>query len=181
EKSLVPAVEVRPERLALLAHHAEAVAAGGFHHPPALAELDLLRAELFQARDFGFDVVRLDVQVDAAVVADLLQQQDRLVIAGFQHGVTAVAVLVCTGDRLAERLAPELDVGGEVVDLAVEDEGGQAAAVGHAAFLRWMGPRDWAVFQGASPRRATARRSGPRRARDASCARCRSAGRWAPP
>src|SRR5690606_4104095 len=138
---LVPGVDVRAEGLALLADHAEAVAAGGFHHPPALAELDLLRTELFQARDLGFDVVGLDVEVDAAVVADLLQQQDRLVVAGIQHGVTAVAVLVRTGDRLAERLAPELDVGGEVRDLAVEDEGGQAAVVGHAAFLRWMGAR----------------------------------------
>src|SRR5690606_21905735 len=97
--SLVPAVEVRPERLALLADHAETVAAGRFHHPPGVDLLDLFRAQRHEALDFGVDIVGFDVQVDARGVVDLLQQQDRLVAFGGQTRVLAVAV-----DRKSTRL-----------------------------------------------------------------------------
>src|SRR5690606_19682434 len=93
----VPGVEVRAEGFALLAHHAEAVPAGCFHHPPALAELDLPCAQLLQAGDLALDVVGFDVEMDATVVSDLLQQQDRLVGIGIQHRVAAIAVIVRRG------------------------------------------------------------------------------------
>src|SRR5690606_28474146 len=50
---LLPAVEVRAEGLALLAHHAEAVPGRGFHHPPALDEGDLARAQALQPVGLG--------------------------------------------------------------------------------------------------------------------------------
>src|SRR5690606_27883464 len=137
--SSVPAVEVRPERLALLADHAEAVAAGRFHHPPGVDLLDLFRAQRHEALGLGVDIVGFDVQVDARGVVDLLQQQDRLVAFGGQTRVLAVAVLVDGLHALAQRLAPELDVRGEVVDLAVQDETRQSAVVGHAIDSRSEG------------------------------------------
>src|SRR5690606_23026227 len=102
--SLFPAVQMRAERLALLAHHAEAVAAGRFHHPPGVNFLDLPRAERDQALRLGLDVVGLDVQMDARGMRDLLQQQDRFVGGGMQARVLAVVVLVERVDALAEGL-----------------------------------------------------------------------------
>src|SRR5690554_2200817 len=127
----VPAVEVRPERLALLAHHAEAVAAGRFHDHPGAHGLDLARAERDQPFDLGIDVVGLDVEVDARRMRDLLQQQDGFVVFGVQARVLAVAILVEGVDALAERLAPEFDVRRQIVGVAIEYEGAQAAVVGH--------------------------------------------------
>src|SRR5688500_4374926 len=132
---VLPGVQMRTERSALLAHHAEAMAAGRFHHPPALDELDLLRAQPDQPFGLGIDIIAFDVEVDAAFVADLLQQQDRLVAFGVQFGVFAVAIDVQRRDRLAECLAPEPRGRLEVIDLAVENEGGQAAVVAHQRVL----------------------------------------------
>src|SRR5690606_2730800 len=100
---LVPTVEVAAEALALRAHHAEAVPGRGFHHPPALDEGDLARAQALQPVGFGVDVVALDVQVHARFVLDLLQQDDRLVLVLVrgEHAVAAIAILVRSGDRLA--------------------------------------------------------------------------------
>src|SRR5690606_8244142 len=92
-----------------------------------------------EALGLGVDIVGFDVQVDARGVVDLLQQQDRLVAFGGQTRVLAVAVLVDGLHALAQRLAPELDVRGEVVDLAVQDETRQSAVVGHAIDSRSEG------------------------------------------
>src|SRR5690606_34995471 len=75
------------------------------------------------------------VQVDARRVRDLLQQQDRLVVLRMQARVLAVAVLLERVHALAQGPAPELDVRREVVGLAVEDEGAEAAAVAHGGSL----------------------------------------------
>jgi hypothetical protein len=48
-------------------HHAEAVPAGRFHHPPAPHEGDALRAQLLQPVRFGIDVVALLVAVLAFI------------------------------------------------------------------------------------------------------------------
>src|ERR1700727_1855078 len=44
------------------AHHAESLAGGRFHHPPALNLLNALRAELLEPPHLGIDVVSFDVQ-----------------------------------------------------------------------------------------------------------------------
>ena len=48
-------------------HHAKALAGRRFHDPPALDEAIALRAELLEARDFGVEVVGLDVDVHAGL------------------------------------------------------------------------------------------------------------------
>src|SRR5690606_13560880 len=53
--------------------HAEAVASRRFHHDPGLHVLHALRAEFFEARDLGFDVVGLDVEVHAGRMLDALR------------------------------------------------------------------------------------------------------------
>src|SRR5512142_484714 len=76
---LFPRVEMRAEFGALLAHDAEAVAGRRLHDPPALDERDARRAERFEARDFGVEIVGLDVEMNAWRMVDFLQQQERLV------------------------------------------------------------------------------------------------------
>jgi hypothetical protein len=60
----------------LLAHDAETVAGRRLHDPPALEEALAARTQLLQARDFGVEVVGLDVQVHLRLVLDALQQQE---------------------------------------------------------------------------------------------------------
>ena len=96
-------------------HHAEAVSGRRFHHPPAVDELDLLRAQRFQACGFGIDVIGFDVQVHARGMVDFLHFD-------VQVGRRIAKLLVSTGhiagvgigDRQAQRLAPELRGGIEV-------------------------------------------------------------------
>jgi len=113
---------MRPEWLALLAHHAETMPAGRFQDPPGTDFLDLAGAEFLQAVGFGIDIVAFDIQMDAGSVLHFLQQQHRFVGCDLERGVFAVAVIVVAGDRFAERLAPEVDGSLQVLDLAVEDE-----------------------------------------------------------
>src|SRR5690606_37065148 len=141
-RGLLPAVEVRAEGLALLAHDAEAVPGGRFHHPPAFDEGDLARTEALEAVGLGIDVVGLDVQVHARLVRDLLQQDHRLVVGGGQHRVAAVAVLVGRGDRLAQGGAPEGGGRAEVIDLAIQDQGHESAVVGHGGTPAGWKPDD---------------------------------------
>src|SRR5256885_1987861 len=77
--ALRPLVCATVERPALRVHHAKALPGRRFHHPPALHVRDPPRAELLQALHFRFQVVGLDVEVDAAGVVDLLHEQHGLV------------------------------------------------------------------------------------------------------
>jgi hypothetical protein len=115
-------------------HHAEPVAGRRFHHPPALDEGDLLRPELLQARGFGIDVVGFDVQVHADGWSTFLHFDMQLAGRVAEHLVGARYVTrIGVGDAHAEGLAPERRGGIEIARLAVDDETGEAAAVGHGA------------------------------------------------
>src|SRR5690606_17042662 len=76
----------------------------------------------------------------------------------------AVAVLVERIDALAQRAAPEFDVGGEVVGLAIEHEAAQPAAVGHGDAScgggGWSAIPRWTVVRDGRDRAAAPRRSG---------------------
>src|SRR3546814_12628513 len=61
-EALRPDVRWRAAFGMLHPHDAETLAGGGLHDPPALAELDLPRAQRFQPRGFGIEVVGLDIQ-----------------------------------------------------------------------------------------------------------------------
>src|ERR1043165_2679641 len=79
------------ERTALRVDDAEHLARGSLHQPPPLEELDALGAELLEPRDLGLEVIGFDVEVDAAVVLDLLQEHDRLVVGGVELAIVRIA------------------------------------------------------------------------------------------
>ena len=85
-------------------HDAEALPGWSFHHPPALDEPHPPRPQPFQAPRLRLQVVGLDVQVDATLVRDLLDEEQRLFRRGLQRAVTG---LVGAEHLAAERPAPE--------------------------------------------------------------------------
>src|SRR2546429_1270968 len=89
---LVPAVRVLRETRTLHRNDAEALAGRSLHHHPTLEAFHHLGSQLSQARHFGSDVVRLDVDVDPALVLDALDLHESLVGRGGRHwAVTAAA------------------------------------------------------------------------------------------
>src|SRR5690606_28426343 len=112
-------------------NHAEPLPARRLHQPPALHERDLLRAQFLQPVGLAVDVVGLDVPAHARGIGDLLplgvdparDLSQVLVFAGLVAGVGTL-------DAGAQRLAPERGRRVEVVDVAVDDDPGEAAAVG---------------------------------------------------
>jgi hypothetical protein len=67
-----PAVSVRLKIAALHAHDAEALPGRGLHHHPGAHVGDTSCAEGFQTPRFGFDVIRLNVQMYATLMGHLL-------------------------------------------------------------------------------------------------------------
>src|SRR3546814_18215761 len=63
-EALRPDVRWRAAFGMLHPHDAETLAGGGLHDPPALAELDLPRAQRFPPRGFGITAGGPDIQVD---------------------------------------------------------------------------------------------------------------------
>src|SRR3954471_23082101 len=84
---VVPGVRRVVERSALRTDDAEALSGRRFHHPPALEELDAPCTERLQPAHLGLLVVRLDVEVDAAVVIHGLDEEERFAFAGLQLAV----------------------------------------------------------------------------------------------
>src|SRR5262245_28519008 len=66
--SLFPGIGVLWETGTLHPYDAEALASWRLHHHPAIQAIDYPGTQFLQTRDFGMDVVGLNVQVDAAVV-----------------------------------------------------------------------------------------------------------------
>src|SRR5438874_4370404 len=123
--SLVPAIGVLRESGTLDAHHAEALAGWRLHHHPAWWPVDDGRAKLLQPCDLGWNVVRLDVDVDPALMGHALNLHDGLVGWGLQHPVVPAAARMLQIERAAERLGPEPCSRVDVRDVAVDKEGAQ--------------------------------------------------------
>src|SRR5258708_1598642 len=114
------------ERAALRLDDAEALPGGRLHHPPGLDEGDARGAQRLEPLHLRLHVVGLDVEVDAARMRHFLHQELRLLRRGLQVQVDGIAR---GGDGAAQRGAPEAAGLVEVVRLAVDDEGGEAALV----------------------------------------------------
>ena len=71
-------LEVGPLR----ADDAKPLARRSFHHPPSLDVSDSLGAKCLQPPDLGLDVVRLDVDVNSALMIDRLHQYLDRVVGG---------------------------------------------------------------------------------------------------
>src|SRR6185437_6849744 len=116
----IPPIRAFSEIWPLHAHHAEALAAGRLHHCPAIEALEDRRAEFFQARDFGFDVIGFYVEVHAACVVHALQLDHRLVRRCGELPVPVAAARVVHVDGTTECRGPEAGRGIDVVDVAVD-------------------------------------------------------------
>ncbi len=90
-------------------------------------EFDAVCAQRFQALNFGIDIVRLDIQMHAIRMINLLQQDHWFVGGGLQLRVFAVAIFVGIGDRLAQCATPEFDGRREIFKLAVDHDVAQSA------------------------------------------------------
>src|SRR5688572_23179050 len=126
---LLPDVSFLLEPAVLWPHHAEPLARRRFHHDPGLHLADPPGAELLEALHFGLDVVRLDVEVDAAVVIHGLHL-DVQALAG--HLELDVVVTFLARQRLggqAERRGPETRSAVQVGGPAIDDEARQPALV----------------------------------------------------
>src|SRR5437764_2941585 len=122
------------ERSALRVHDAETLARRRLHHDPALDVRNATGAEHLEAARLGLEVVGLDVEMDAALMLDLLYEQDRLARVGIQQAIQRIA-LGFGPPAASKRATPELRSGVEIGGLAIEDEGRQPAAM-HPRSLR---------------------------------------------
>ena len=84
----VPLIRILRETRTLHAHDAEALSGRGLHHHPALLAVHV-RAQLLKVRNFGRDIVGLDIQVHAAFVIDALNLHNGFVRWGLQYSMIA--------------------------------------------------------------------------------------------
>src|SRR5688572_31669972 len=73
--TLFPDVRVLPEALVLRPDDAKALTGRRLHDHPGLDFLHALRAELLEPLDLSLDVVRLDVEMDAAFMIDRSEER----------------------------------------------------------------------------------------------------------
>ena len=105
--ALVPAICILGKSRALHAYDAEPLPGRSLHHHPPLQAVDDTGTQSFQASDFSRDVIRFDVDVNPAFVADALKLHDRFVGWRFQHAVIAAATGMIGIYRTAQCLGPE--------------------------------------------------------------------------
>src|SRR4051812_22938935 len=70
---LLPPIRVLRKPRPLYPYDTESLTGRCLHHDPAFQAIDDLRTHLLQSRDFGRDIVCLDVDVHAAFVFDALE------------------------------------------------------------------------------------------------------------
>jgi hypothetical protein len=104
---LAPTIGVFRETGTLNPYHAEALARGRLHHDPTLQTVDYRGAEFLEAAYLSFDVVALDVYVNAALVVHALDLHERLIRRGLEHTVIAARARVLGIYRSTERFRPE--------------------------------------------------------------------------
>src|SRR6266851_392101 len=125
---VVPLIRVTFERATLRIDHAESLAGGSFHHPPALDESDPPGAERFKSLHLRLQVIRLDVQVDTARMTYFLNQNDRLVLVRRQLAIVVVSVGARAGPS-TECVTPEVRRSLDVLCVAIDDEGRKSTVV----------------------------------------------------
>ena len=106
--------------VALHTDDAEALAGGRAHHHPSLHARVDRRAEFFEPRDFGGDVVGLDVDMDPAFVVHALDLDADLLRRSLEHDVIAACAGMVRIYRPAQRLRPETRRCADIVHVAVD-------------------------------------------------------------
>src|SRR5262245_1200782 len=121
-RTSVPAIGVLVEVLVLRPHDAEPLAGRRLHDDPGLDLLETFRAELLEPPHLRLDVVGLDVEVHAAVVAHRLHFDVHALVRDLELHVAVAFLARQDLGRHAERLGPEARRAVEVVGAAVDDE-----------------------------------------------------------
>ena len=114
--------------------HAKSLARWRFHDPPTLDLSDSPCSQGFESADFRFDVVGLDIEMNAARVLYRLDQDLDLVIRAFELPVARGVGFNEGLDGPAKRRRPEAGSALEVLRSAVDDDCSQAAPVHGATF-----------------------------------------------
>ena len=118
----IPLDGVRLKPIALHADDAEPLTRRRSHDDPTLhARIDD-RPKFLEPGDLGWDVVGLDIEMNAAFVIDALELDADLTWSVFQHHVIAARARMVRIDRTAERLRPELRGRLHVIDVAVDQD-----------------------------------------------------------
>src|SRR5581483_1189251 len=126
------------EARALHSDDAEALTGRRFHHDPALQAAHHLRAQGREPRHFRGDVVSLDIDMDATVVLDPLDFDDRLIQRRRQHAVVTATAGMREVRRATQRLAPEAGGAVNIGSLAIYEQSAQSRAV-HERTSRYHG------------------------------------------
>lgn len=87
------------------------------------------RSKLLEPGDFGGNVIRLDVEMNPALVVDTLDLDADLIRPVFKHDVVAARTRMIGIDRASQSLRPELRCLLDVVDVAVDQYAVDARAV----------------------------------------------------
>ena len=125
----VPLVRILGEPRTLHAHDAEALSGWGLHHHPSVEAVHDVRAQLLKTRNFGRDIVGLDIQVHAALVIDALNLHNGFVRRGLQHSIIASTAPMVEVHGTAESFCPEAGRLVHVRSLTIDQEGAETRTV----------------------------------------------------
>ena len=104
-------------------HNTEALTRRRFHDPPTFDVGDPLCAKRLKPQHLGFDMVRLDVNMNAARVIYSLHQHLHLIGRTFETAVVRVVWIDRSLGGAAERGRPEAGGLVEILGLTVDDDG----------------------------------------------------------
>jgi hypothetical protein len=123
------------ERSRRLRDHAEQQSRRVAHYLPGVHLLDSLGAEFLQAKNFGGQVVGVNIDVDSGLpIGKPLDQQPELLAV--QHGPVVLGVPIELRESLSGRCTPEPQLAVMISRRDVNHDFGQSAAVGHSARVR---------------------------------------------
>jgi hypothetical protein len=117
-----PGVRAFLETVTLHSHDTEALARRSSHdHPSIQATVDC-RSKPFEPLDFGRDIVRLDVDVDAALMVYSLDLDADLAFGCREHAVVSSGSWMIRIDRSTECFGPKPRGGVNIVAFAVDED-----------------------------------------------------------
>jgi hypothetical protein len=130
---LLPLIRILRETGPLDPHDAKALPGRRLHHHPPLEAILHCRPQLYQSRNFGLDIVGLDVYVSSALVVDTLDLHDGFIGRSFQHNVIAAGTGMVAIDRATQRVSPEAGGLFQISGPAINEHGAESGMV-HIGF-----------------------------------------------
>lgn len=113
------------------------MAAGCHHHTPIIDPLDYRRAQFLEPFYLCFEVIGLDIEVDAAVMVHALKFD--IGPAGGNIEFNVFVILAFRSYSVSEDLTPEFGIAFEFIRIAVDNQTAQGTFVHtRTHFLRWL-------------------------------------------